>query len=267
MLTKISRASVLLATVLTGTALWCTGCAVDSTDSSTEAVTEQGPQTVIIDESGNGQAFEVVEGQDIIVRLAGNPSTGYGWEVASTDRTFGYPASEDFLPDGGGPGSGGVFEFVWKTDGALSMVGSHTVVLDYLRSWEGEAIDSFTFTVNIVSPGDPSNTPVVVDETGHDTTVDVVEGRDVLLRLGGNPSTGYEWVVASTDRTFGYPTEEFIPDGGGAGSGGLYEFQWKTDGALSMVGAHNVVLEYRRSWEDEPAETFSFTVNVIAAQQ
>ncbi len=265
---KISRASALLVTVLTGTALWCTGCTVNNTDSSADAVTQQGPQDLIIDETGNGETFEVVEGRDIVVRLPGNPSTGYSWEVATTDKTFGYPVTDSFTPSDSGAGSDGIFEFVWKTDGVLSVVGSHTVTMDYLRSWEDEAIDTFTFTVDILSSGDPGSGPVVVDETGHDTTVDVIEGRDVLLRLAGNPSTGYEWTITSTDKTFGYPaSEEYLPSDGAVGSGGVYEFLWKTDGALSMVGAHTVALEYRRSWETDSADTFVFTVNVLAAQQ
>ena len=107
---------------------------------------------VVIDETGDGLTFEVIEGQDVIVRLPSNPSTGYDWQVASTDRTFGYPVAVVFTPAPTDVGEGGVTELVWKTDGFLSMLGSHTVVLEYRRAWEQAELpadDSFTFTVAV----------------------------------------------------------------------------------------------------------------------
>src|SRR5262245_57188174 len=44
---------------------------------------------VVIDESGDGQSFDVAQGQLVVVRLASNPTTGYDWAVTSTDRSFG----------------------------------------------------------------------------------------------------------------------------------------------------------------------------------
>ena len=251
------------APVLVGT----TGCGAEDPGATDSAMTEQEPTAVVIDESGDGQTFDVVEGQQVVVRLPGNPSTGYQWTVTSTDRTFGYPVEDGYVPDGGGVGSGGVFEFVWNTAGALPMTGAHTVELSYGRSWEAEPIDTFRFTVNIIAEGEPVVEDVVIDGEGDGQTFDVIEGGDVVVQLEGNPTTGYEWTVASTDRTFGYPaSEQYLPSGGPTGSGGIYEFIWRTDGALSMVGTHTVVLQYARSWEAEPIDEFTFTVNVQSAE-
>jgi predicted secreted protein len=103
------------------------------------------------------------------------------------------------------------------------------------------------------------------DNGGH---FEVSEGDDVVLRLAANPTTGYDWKVTSTDRTFGYPTTTFTRDSSGAiGSGGMDTFTWKTSGVLSQVGTHNVKMEYRRSWDTtSPAANFyEFTVDVVAA--
>jgi inhibitor of cysteine peptidase len=106
---------------------------------------------LVIDESGNGLTFDVLEGESVIVRLPSNPSTGYEWQVVSTDRTFGYPATVNFIPSPLDVGEGGITELVWKTGGALSLVGSHTVTLEYRRPWEDpvqqQPVDAFTFTV------------------------------------------------------------------------------------------------------------------------
>jgi predicted secreted protein len=87
----------------------------------------------------------------VVVRLPSNPSTGYEWQVVSTDRSFGYPAEVNFVPSPLDVGEGGITEMVWQTDGFLSLIGSHTVVLEYRRPWEGPEqylpADQFSFTI------------------------------------------------------------------------------------------------------------------------
>jgi inhibitor of cysteine peptidase len=97
-------------------------------------------------------------------------------------------------------------------------------------------------------------------------TVTVTQGQNVLVKLQSNPTTGYKWVVASTDRTFGYPAyDRFIKNGDAVGSGGIQRLTWKTKSPLNMVGSHKVKLEYRRPWEENvnAAKTFEFTVNIV----
>ncbi|MBS2016958.1 MAG: protease inhibitor I42 family protein [Deltaproteobacteria bacterium] len=105
-------------------------------------------------------------------------------------------------------------------------------------------------------------------------TITVDKGRNVLLKLGANPSTGYSWTVASTTRTLGYPiSDRFVASppaaDGAVGSGGLQRFVWKTASPLETVGSHTVRLEYKRPWEANiaPAKTYSFTVNIVDPAQ
>ena len=48
------------------------------------------------------------------------------------------------------------------------------------------------------------------------------------------------------------------------GSGGTEKLTWKTSSPLSMVGSHDVQLEYKRSWEKNvaPLQKFAFTVDI-----
>ncbi|MBX3232208.1 MAG: protease inhibitor I42 family protein [Labilithrix sp.] len=123
-------------------------------------------------------------------------------------------------------------------------------------------------------------------------TVRVYEGQDFVLRLPANATTGYQWKVTRTNRTFAYPyastyetaatrgrpTLEGEPTGlpiaPPVGSGGTAVFKWHTNpvtdvtGApvMSKIGKHALTLEYRRPWEsaDAPAaKTFSITVEVV----
>jgi len=155
MLHKITRPHLLTALLLVAPLSWATGCGGENIDSSGDFMTDEPDHTLTIDETGDGQTFDVIEGELVVVRLPGNITTGYEWTVAETDRTFGYPIEESYLTDQGAEqqiGGGGIFEKIWKTKGFLPMAGAHTVVLEYKRSWETEAIDSFTFTVNIQTP-------------------------------------------------------------------------------------------------------------------
>lgn len=100
-------------------------------------------------------------------------------------------------------------------------------------------------------------------------TVTVTEGQNLVVKLQSNPSTGYKWKVVSTDRTFGYPSDErFLRNSDAVGSGGLQRFSWKTKSPLNMVGEHTVKMEYKRSWETNasPAKTFSFKVKIVGGE-
>jgi inhibitor of cysteine peptidase len=105
-------------------------------------------------------------------------------------------------------------------------------------------------------------------------TVTVTKGQNILVKLQANPTTGYKWVVASTDRTFGYPSSDrFTQPRASAdtsapvGGGGLQRLTWKTSSVLDMVGSHTVKLEYKRPWETNvaPAKAFTFTVIIVDA--
>jgi predicted secreted protein len=48
-------------------------------------------EPVVLFEEHDGATVRAEVGQNVVVRLAENPSAGYRWYVESTDRTFGYP--------------------------------------------------------------------------------------------------------------------------------------------------------------------------------
>lgn len=141
--------------VLSAPLVACTSPAEDDNIASgDEASSEDELKSLVLTEADNGRTISVPEGQNVVVKLSSNPSTGYEWVVASTDRTFGYPYYKRFLPaDSNGPvGSGGLQRMTWRTKGALSMVGRHEVKLEYKRSWEtGPAARTFKFAVEIRS--------------------------------------------------------------------------------------------------------------------
>ena len=85
--------------VLVGTALFfACGGGEEVAKKPTPKGKADGADAVVITKADDGKTFKVVEGQSVVVELPANPSTGYSWQVVSTDRTFGYP-EEEYVAD------------------------------------------------------------------------------------------------------------------------------------------------------------------------
>jgi inhibitor of cysteine peptidase len=161
------RLSVLLALATFAVALTPIACASPTDDDPVSSPSEEGDaedelKSLSVTDDDNGKTVTITKGQSLLLKLQSNPTTGYKWAVASTDRTFGYPASETFLKNGDGAvGSGGIQRFTWKTKSPLDMVGSHKVKLEYKRSWETNVAPAktFNFTVKVVDGSCPQLSP------------------------------------------------------------------------------------------------------------
>ncbi|MBM4154140.1 MAG: protease inhibitor I42 family protein [Lentisphaerae bacterium] len=98
---------------------------------------------------------------------------------------------------------------------------------------------------------------VVVTQADNHGTVSVAKGGEVVVILRGNPSTGYEWVVAGSDETrMTLSGSGFVPDNNMPGSGGEYRFEFKA----IETGTVPLRLVYKRSWETAVAESFDVTI-------
>ena len=88
----------------------------------------------------------VKEGETFSILLESNPSTGYGWDVVF-DARYLELVGQDFIlssPDSM-VGAGGLEEFTFKALGS----GVAKIEFSYLRSWEGEVIDSEVYEITI----------------------------------------------------------------------------------------------------------------------
>jgi len=237
------------------------GCSSDGDAANETAETDDDLKLgTTLTEADEGRTVAVVEGQSVLVALAANPTTGYGWVVTSTDKTFGYPTTK-YVKSSAAVGGGGTTKLTWATTGGLPMVGKHTVKLGYRRSWENVDIKTFTFTVDIRSAG-PTKA-VELDDADNGAVVVAKTGQNVVLSLLSNPTTGFKWSVTATDKSFGYGSETYKGSGSGAvGAGGVQVFTWKTTAPFSLAGTHKVTLQYRREGDATAAKTFSFTVKI-----
>ncbi|MCX6034985.1 MAG: protease inhibitor I42 family protein [Chloroflexi bacterium] len=104
---------------------------------------------VILTAEDNGSQVEVKVGEQIVITLDGNPSTGYTWEAKDLDATMieqvGDPVFSSSNP--GLVGAGGTLTLTFK---ALK-AGAASLTLVYHRPWETgvDPIDTFAVTVTV----------------------------------------------------------------------------------------------------------------------
>ena len=102
---------------------------------------------VILSAADNGSRVNVKVGEQIVITLEDNPSTGYTWEAKDLDTgMFTIPGESTFISSNPGQvGSGGTLTLTFKAE--KSGTGSLTLV--YRRPWEIGVDPIKTFTVNV----------------------------------------------------------------------------------------------------------------------
>ena len=92
-----------------------------------------------------------------------------------------------------------------------------------------------------------------------DDSLQAAVGEDVVISLAANATTGYSWVIKSSDGLEKTKDWYGVEKGreGLCGAGGTQYFQFHCEKA----GTYKVVLDYQRPWEDAPIQTT--TVDVI----
>ena len=105
-----------------------------------------------IGEADNGKAFTVKVDDTIEVSIVGNPTTGYAWSAALSDKDaaileqVGEPAYEQDQTQGQIVGAGGTYTFTFKA----AAKGAATLTLVYARAWESmEPLHTYAVAVTV----------------------------------------------------------------------------------------------------------------------
>lgn len=105
--------------------------------------------TLALAKDDNGGTFESGQGDEIVLRLPENATTGYRWYVDRADESLEQMA-DSYQPD---PdvriGSGGVREFRFRARAA----GAAKLELKHWQAWEGESSVTERFAVEIQIAG------------------------------------------------------------------------------------------------------------------
>jgi inhibitor of cysteine peptidase len=95
-------------------------------------------------EPHNGGNYTISQGEELVIRLPGNPTTGYLWEVFSYDSNMlRLKAESVFVADADRTGAGGqtIFQFV------PCEIGPTRLKLIYRRPWEKDTLPVQVFEV------------------------------------------------------------------------------------------------------------------------
>jgi len=209
---------VVIAFVLAALVLTVSGCELDG-----EVKEFKDPATLI----------EVEKGEEFIIVLESNPTTGYQWKLAEPlDEEIVVLVKTEFVePDTELIGAAGEEKWTFKAQG----LGDTSITLSYVRPWEeeepagtetmegdasgigtegtedttgsetaegegsgeSEAISdqsTVTFNVRVKKAGSMDKEPKKYDNP--DETIEVEAGLEFAIVLESNPTTGYSWQLA-----------------------------------------------------------------------
>ena len=106
----------------------------------------------------------------------------------------------------------------------------------------------------------------VITDADKGKTVTVKVGQRLLVKLGSNPTTGYEWSVAKTDDKLlpsdGETTFD-VPDTPIAGAPTVQTLFFQGKGA----GKTKLELQYIRPWETDKAPNKTYAVEVVISDE
>jgi predicted secreted protein len=102
-----------------------------------------------------------------------------------------------------------------------------------------------------------------IEVTQNGSSVKASVGDDILLRLPEIPTTGYTWTVNTVDPPLRLVESSFVPPAGNGsapapGAGGERVIRLHA----ASPGEGTAELSLKRTWEDAPAETFTFRASV-----
>jgi inhibitor of cysteine peptidase len=103
------------------------------------------PAPLQLTDEQSGQRFDLAVGQEAVVRLKSNPTTGYRWSLETRSAVLGVLGEPAFEPPAKPlPGAGGTE--VWRLKSMTA--GTATLVFEYRRPWEKGAppVRSASFT-------------------------------------------------------------------------------------------------------------------------
>ncbi len=105
------------------------------------------PGEIVLSDGDSGSQISLRLGQSLVVRLEGNPSTGYTWEVAEVDESVLRQVGEiEFEAESDLAGAPGIQTLRFEAVAS----GETTLELVYHRPWETEApLETFSVDVTV----------------------------------------------------------------------------------------------------------------------
>jgi inhibitor of cysteine peptidase len=208
-------------------------------------------QTVTIGEAFDGGAVNLAPGDTLEVRLSAGPS-GCAWTSAFSD------AAVVKLEPAAAPGAA---TFRYR---ALA-TGSTSIGLACLKAAEPTSPPGALFRVQALVKESVLPRGLILEDPDSGSTIYLVQGEVLQVRLPSNPSTGYSWALVTNAPSVLRPTAaepKYDPPAKTVpGAGGTQTFEFRVVGG----GAAFLDLVYRRPSEKEAPPARRWGVFVASA--
>jgi len=198
----------------------------------------------------SSETIEVTVGQDFVLSLESNPTTGYSWELTGPLPAWLELIGSEYIPTPTDPpmvGSGGVEEWTFRANDA----GTATITFEYRRPWEKDQ-----------PPAERKTFVIVARFAGEQMQVTV--GQNFVISLESNPTTGYSWeLTGPLPAWLELIGTEYIPtptDPPMVGSGGTEEWTFRANAA----GTAAITFVYRQPWATNEPPALQKTFVIVA---
>lgn len=113
----------------------------------------------------------------------------------------------------------------------------------------------FLFLITLILTSCTTNKHLVIIDKDNNQEFILPKDEVFEISLNSNPTTGYQWTIEKIDSSYLYQLgeSEYFSESTLMGGGGIETYKFKT----LKEGETELLLLYRRSWEDEiPADSF-----------
>jgi inhibitor of cysteine peptidase len=122
--------------------------------------TVESPQNhMSIDESCDGMTIQLSVGDNLVINLQSQPSTGFRWQLDQINASVLQKVSDQFIPPSP-PVIGGIGTEMWVFQ-AIG-VGSSPIGMEYSRSFQAGAARTFNITVNVTAITVPASSNLTI---------------------------------------------------------------------------------------------------------
>jgi predicted secreted protein len=105
------------------------------------------PARLVLRDADAGSTVQVARGSEVDVRLRGNPSTGYAWQIVTLDASILQPDGDvEFAAETDAPGAGGIVTLHFKA----AARGQTHLELAYRPTYDPGASPAATFAVVVI---------------------------------------------------------------------------------------------------------------------
>ena len=208
---------------------------------------------IILTDENNGQGVTLNQGKTLQVRLASNPTTGYGWQLVKNNENILQPVGNPVLEPPQNSPSVNTINQVFRFE--AKSVETNILELHYQEPAQANRTPKNIYRLTVQMLNDSVMTRVT--ESDNDREVRLATGDTLQVRLPTNSSAGYGWKIITNNpdelKPLGNPILENLTDSQlGSNEYQVFRFQ------VQSAGASVLELQYRREGEtaNPPENTY-----------